>query len=305
MLADDGSQPVPPLRDASAGESAEAPSPGRAPLPLQAFELRVATPPSAAQIRAAKVDRWVHRRAEPRPLAVLWMVYLVSASVLTIGAQGILGLIAPDVYRPGARVLLAAAGAGVGILWPMIRLSQLVPARPVRSKVLDAFVIAGPLNAIIWPQALPWMAGWSPAVCGVLSLLFTGWVLGVGGLLLIAMGNQDRDRDHPGPWVARTAWMVVFVFLSVASPLLHGLGSLDAAGDPRQVWTPGLFSPISLVFEVTKDRTWMGVTAAALPEHWHAGWITLAGGLLMFIVASVVPRSSGVKPLPEQSRRMG
>lgn len=290
--------------DSQAGSS---PPPAAVPShqPILAFELRVPTPPSAAQIRAAKVDRWAHRRAEPRPLAVLWMVYLVAASVLTIGAQGVLGLIAPDVYRPGARILLAAGGAGVAILWPMIRLSQLVPARPVRAKVLDAFVIAGPLNAIIWPQALPWMAGWSPAVCAILSLLFTGWVLLVAGLLILAMGNQDRDRDHPAPWVPRTAWMVVFVFLAVASPLLHGLGSLGAATNPREVWTPALFSPISAVFEITKDRTWMGVTAAALPEHWRAAWITLGLGLLLLLVAARFPGRAGVKTLPAQSQEMG
>lgn len=264
--------------------------------------MRVEAPPTAAQRRAAKVDRWAHRRAEPRPLAVLWMAYLVAASVLTIGTQGVLGLIAPDVYRPGARVLLAAAGAGVAILWPMIRLSQVVPARPVRATILDALVLAGPLNAIIWPQALPWMAGWSPAVCAVLSILYSGWVLVIGALLLVALGRHDRDRDHPAPWVPRTAWMVVFVFVALAAPLLHGMDAFNAARDPRQVWVPGLFSPLSAIFEIAKDRTALGVTAADRPEHWRAAWFTLALGLVLLLVAA---RPWGVKPLPEQSRSPG
>jgi len=261
----------------------------------------VQTPPSAAQIRAAKVDRWAHRRAEPRPLAVLWMLYLVAASVLTIGAQGVLGLIAPDVYRPGARILLAAAGAGVGILWPMIRLSQLVPARPVRAKLLDAGVIAGPLNAIIWPQALPWMAGWSPSVCAVLSILYTGWVFLVAGLLILAMGRQVRDRDHPAPWIPRSAWMAVFIFIAVASPMLHAAFSFNSALDSRKAWTPNLFSPVAAVFEITKDRAWMGSAAVALPEHWWAAALSLAAGLLLLLfAASPISTRFGVKILTSE-----
>jgi hypothetical protein len=254
-------------------------------------------PPAPASRPAAKVDRWAHRRAEPRSLAVIWMLYLVAAGVLTIGTQGMLGLIAPDVYRPAARVLLAAAGAGVSILWPMIRLSQVVPARPVRATILDALVLAGPLHAIIWSQALPWMADWSPAVGAVLSILYSGWVLVIGALLLVAMGRRRHARDHPAPWIPRTAWMVVFVFLAVAAPLLHGIDAFHAASDPRRVWVPGLFSPLSAIFEIAKDRTALGVTALAMPEHWHAAWFTLALGITLFLVAA---RPRGVKPLPEQ-----
>lgn len=272
-------------------------------LPVRSFEVRVATPPSQAQRRAAKVDRWAHRRAEPRPLAVLWMLYLVAASILTVGAQGVLGLIASDVYRPGARILIASAGAGIGVLWPMIRLSQVVPTKPVRSKLLDAFIIAGPLNAIIWPQVLPWMAGWTPGVCAVLSLIYSGWVLLVAGLLILAMGNSERDRDHAAPWLPRTAWMAVFVFITIASPLFHGLRSMGPAVDARGVWTPGLFSPISAVFEVTKDRSWMGATVAAQPEHWRAGWLTFGAGVLLIMVASDV--RGGVKIPWAQSKEKG
>lgn len=274
----DGQSPEPPRGEVEASSTPIEPQ-APAPLPIRAFELRVPADPAKSRAAAAKVDRWAHRRAEPRALAFVWMLFLIGASLLTVGAQGVFGLIAPDVYRPGARLFLCVLGVGVSIVWPMIRLSQYAPARPVRSTLLDALVVLGPTHAVIWPQALPWMAAWPLRACATLAAIFTAWGMLVAALLMVAYGTRARDRDYPAPSVPRGVWMIVFVVLAFASPLA-GLPSAFSSPptDPWDVWAWALFSPITAAFEVARDRSWTGSAVAPMAEHAAAAWVILAIG---------------------------
>src|SRR5262245_56761146 len=67
---------------------------------------------------------WSHRRGEPRTFAAIWLLFLFAATILSVGAVGLFGLVSTDVYRPAARVMLEIVTVGVVILWPMVRLSQ-------------------------------------------------------------------------------------------------------------------------------------------------------------------------------------
>src|SRR5262245_41002258 len=136
----------------------EGPSAASEPAPADAAPASPAPPVPAIDFTAAPSDPWAHRRGEPRTLAALWLLFLFAATILSVGAVGLFGLVSTDVYRPAARVMLEIVTIGVVVLWPMVRLSQEAPKFPLRAMLGDCLVILLPTQAVIWPQALTWMA---------------------------------------------------------------------------------------------------------------------------------------------------
>ena len=48
-----------------------------------------------------------------------------------------------------ARIMLEVVTVGIVVLWPMVRLSQEAPKRPVRALLLDSSVILVPAQAVL------------------------------------------------------------------------------------------------------------------------------------------------------------
>src|SRR5882724_1214791 len=117
-----------PTQPPMSSEAAPAPSSAAAPPP----ELH-ATP-----------DPWAHRRGEPRTFAAIWILFVFMATVVTIGAVGVFGILSTDVYRPAARGLLEIVTVGIVVLWPMVRLSQEAPAHPFKAMLVDLLVVVLP-----------------------------------------------------------------------------------------------------------------------------------------------------------------
>lgn len=231
-------------------------------------------------------DPWAHRRVEPRPLALVWTLYLLGACALTLGSLIYSGVFGPDVCRPATRQLLALVAMGLCVMWPMLRLSQAVPAaRPGRGVLRDYLVLVGPGQMLVWPQGFAWLSAWPWSVIAALALWMLVWPLLVGGLLALAcsspaVGQPAQTKLRGAQHMGRAGLMLGFLALSLAGPplakaALHALGvhpaptprfaGADSAGDLS--W---LASPVFGVFELTRERPEQIGSAGIGPPHWYA-----------------------------------
>ena len=219
-------------------------------------------------LRPRTRDRWAHRRAEPRALAFMWTLYLFVASMLTFAYVGTHGTLSWDVYRPVARLMLVTAAVGIGVLWPMVRLSQLPPQRHVgKSMLADWIVIVLPLAAVILPQA--WLAGWPADVVTAVATHLASWALLVAGILMFALGRRT------GP-MQRSIAMGLCIMLLLAWPIATAVvrsagGSLPELGD--------FASPLTMVYQLTADRPYRGHWHTVTAGQWWAILVKCATGL--------------------------
>ncbi len=234
--------------------------------------------PSSPEQQPTTVDRdifgnapkgrpdWSHRRGEPRQFAILWLMYLMGATVLMLASISAARAISPSITRPAATSMLVVCTVGVCVLWPVVRLSQRRPERPVRAVAADLPVVALPVFALVLPQGFWFLAGWSMgivlSVCGVV----TAWSLLVGALLAFALTTVDRK---PELGIARTVWAGVFVLIAVGGPIATALGASVA----------GAFSPITMLTGVVRDEQITGLITRGGPEHVRAlGFVFIAAG---------------------------
>ncbi|MFA6044023.1 MAG: hypothetical protein WC718_03475 [Phycisphaerales bacterium] len=232
---------------------------------------------------APKPDPWAHRRGEPRTFAALWIILLFMAAVVSIGSAGATGLVSIDVYRAGARIMLCIIGASLGLIWPMVRLSQEAPDSPRRSMAQDIFVVAAPLQAMTWPQCLPWMAAYPIPPIAALSANFLAWTILIAGLLALLLERAKRD-----PATSRAALMAIIAAICFAGPAIGLLTRHPTLTPESRVDLWQLSSPVTAPWEIVRDRTWTGYAAAAASEHWFAAAIigTVAGFVWVFVLAS-------------------
>lgn len=257
--------------------------------PEELFEL----PPSHVHAvgKGRNSDPWAHRRAEPRPLALMWTGYLLVATIACLGPVTAAHYLTPDVYRPAASLLMAASLLGVTIYWPMIRLSQQLPAqRPSRSVVLDSIAIFFPLQATIWPQAMPALSSWNATITAAVALHATAWLLIAGAILTLALVHiLRREARGESSQLRRTGWMGLNVLTTFAAAVVAFLtGAFDHLGAPSSAPATYVWSPASVVFDITADRSWLGVAGAVQPIHWWSGLVLLMGGLCLWILTIII-----------------
>lgn len=235
---------------------------------------------------APRPDRWAHRRGEPRTFAAAWIAYLFVAAIIALGTSGSLGLVATDAYRASARVLMVLAGIGIGALWPMLRLSQERPDAPAKAALRDFAVVMLPLQAIIWPQALPWMASWPVAVTGALAAHFAAWGLVVSGVLALAWAPPFTSVMRRG------LFMAMHLSLGVVSPALRVLtGPTEDLS--RRAPSPDILltaSPFAGAWEIPADRAWSGLAGQVSQSQWMVFAAVAALGLACWAFAAVLAR---------------
>lgn len=229
---------------------------------------------------------WSHRRGEPRVMALLWMVYLMSTTVLMFSSMAHAYSISPDITRPAARSMLTVVVVGFAVLWPMIRCSQRIDSRDhVWFAFRDAVVIFVPMQAVLWPQALPILASWSLPVIAAVSALCLVWLLVLAGALAMAMGSIQRAA---GRELVRVSWMLVMLAIVFAAPVLGSVRSLGVqieVDQPRVGW---LLSPITGVLELVRDRRELGTAARVFPEHWRMILAIACVGIALLLIARAI-----------------
>lgn len=209
-------------------------------------------------------DPWAHRRGEPRTFAAAWTIFLFFAAGVSLASSGALGLIVTDAYRASAKVMFVIVGVGLGVLWPMLRLSQERPADPLKAMRHDAVIVLLPLLALVVPQVLPWMGAWPASVLGAMLAGFAAWTLLISGLLARSLAGLGWPGSSP-----RWLLMLAFVALSAFGP---GLVLLMPAEETQT--QPGwrsvalMASPITLSLELTGDRVSGGAPSIMARPHW-------------------------------------
>ncbi len=240
---------------------------------------------------------WSHRRGEPRGLALGWTVYLMASAIISFGPSVMALASTPSAYRPAAVRLTVLVAVGLYALLPLVRLSQAWPLRPARSAMVDLCVLLCPALILVWPQMI--LAWWPVDVTAGVSALLVGWSLILGAILTLAAPLAGPHARAAGPDAAlRLAIISAWYALIIAAPLagLAMLPSMSLGGDHRGPFggTAWMFSPISGVFEITRDRSWSGRPARTAPEHWASiGLIWIVAALLW---SAVLARRSGARP---------
>lgn len=155
-------------------------------------------------------DPWAHRKGEPRPFALLWAIYLMAAALLTIFAVSRISIPSTAQFVYACRAMLVMANLGVVVLWPMTRLSQQFPQRPVRAVLVDLLIVLVPVQAVVWP--MPVLAHWSWPVTAAQAASTAAWAMLVASILLVAM-------RHPTHW-GRTISMLACLGVALIGPAL-------------------------------------------------------------------------------------
>lgn len=228
-----------------------------------------------------KPDPYAHRRGEPRSFIALWVLYVVGAILLSLTALGARGFLDMGVYRVGLSRLMVALVAGLVLVWPMLRLSQVGPRQVVRSFVGDWCIVMMPLMGVVLPQALPWMDVWPAAFACCVTLWCGAWGLVVVGVLCNVFATRE-DASHGarmlGIGVLALACLVPVAFLPFVETRPQGSGQ----GLLFTAWL--LPSPIGGMWDMLRDRGWSGSAARLAPQHWTASLVVLGVGVLLVAI---------------------
>lgn len=220
-------------------------------------------------------DRWAHRRGEPRVLALLWSVYLFGAAISTVMRIPVLGMTDLRFVQNASRMLLLLIAVGLVVLWPMVRLSQAPPRRPLLATALDLLLLNATLQAVVWP--LTWLGKWPLAVTGGVALTLLTWSLLVGGV--VACGTARRAG------FGRTIWMTLSVLLVGGAPAFAIVAG--ASGGPIADEL-ALASPLTAVYALTTGPS--GLSPAMDATTWAGAWAPAVVAAPLWLLAGATVR---------------
>lgn len=236
--------------------------------------------------RPAAGDALAHRRGEPRLFTLAWMLFLLGALLTTVLAARPRGTVEVSTVRIAAQTLFALVGLGVALLWPMVRLSQTSPRRPLAAALGDFFVVAGPMQVVIWPMR--WLTLWSWDVIAGVSLALSGWALLSAGA--IAWGARTAGG------AARTTWMIGIAAIACGGAAIAMLAS-SMGLESHQLW---LASPLTVAQAITQAPS--GLEPSMDRLEWR---LALAPGCLgaLLIAAGAVRAALPGAPDPRMASR--
>ncbi len=214
---------------------------------------------------------WAHRHGEPRLLVLCWAVYLLAASGATIMRLPRIGFADPRFVQSSARLLILLIAVGLTVLWPMVRLSQASPRKPMTAALVDLVALLAPLAAVLWP--VTWLGRWDWRVTAAVLALLAAW-----GFLLsavIAVGTRG------GSALGRIGWAAVCAMVVVLGPTI----ALILSGTGADAWPLFYASPLTGVFALTTEAS--GRVPTMMAVEWWSSAGPLAGGMVVWAVAVV------------------
>ncbi len=252
-----------------------------------------------------KHDRWAHRRAEPRTLAFLWAMYILTAALLTIGVllfRGPWALLDKGVYQYAARTMLLCVAIGLAVLWPMARLSQSVSLRERASGAIfkDMLVLLPPTQAVIWAQAAA-RAGWAMDLIAAIAVSLLAWPMLAGAVLAVVL----RPKAHQMPDGVYDPGTVFAGLRGPSAPArtLAMLGFVAAAVLPLvalqsgPAWA-GVLSPVSAVLDLGHPREVGPGASSVVDGRWPVLLGQLGLALLAWVLLAALDRAPEVPQTP-------
>jgi len=201
----------------------------------------------------------------PRGLIFLAAAWLVGSWIAAMGTTTPVHATSPS-YEPGVRLMLQIVVLGLGIGWPLLRLSQPTKPAPIRQVLLDLLVLLTLLQVVIWLPRL--LTTWLVIRTAAVDALLAGWTVLIG--VVVAAGVRTNNPT------ARTLVMLVCVLLSLLGPVLAWFGLHITLDQPKLA----LLGPFMSVRELTEAGS-----IAPRPDQWKhiiiiwaiaiGAWITL------------------------------
>lgn len=198
-----------------------------------------------------------------------------------------------DMYRPNATLLLCLCGCGLGFLWPMVRLSQARPGKPIWAFIVDGVAVAFPASIIVVSQSMPWMAAWSPYESALMIVSYIAWAsFIVCALSLAVRPNKGRVGESMDGWVlnatgtsplaTRGGWMACIASLQAVGPLFGSILS-SYTHSPWAIKLCLLTSPVTAPYAATS------IDAATVSQWggYHPAEFAAAGFPLVFAILLV------------------
>lgn len=229
-------------------------------------------------------DPWAHRRGEPRTFAFCWTLFILTAIAGSVMWVARYAALTSGAYAPAARIMLIVVGVGVTLLWPMVRLSQASPPRPVLMHMLvDTWIVLLPVQVVLWP--LVFLAGWPVNIVLGVAANFMAWGVLTGGLLAVALSGAAIEHPRDPRLLRRTLWMLAMIVLTLGAPLI--VLAVRMAGE-NQEWEERLsmFSPLTSVAVLT-GRGMLGPQNPITPWQWECMLAVGVTGTLSWITAFV------------------
>ncbi|MEN0021024.1 MAG: hypothetical protein AAF747_09105 [Planctomycetota bacterium] len=246
---------------------------------------------------------WSHRRGEPRWFALAWTMFVLATTLTAIFSAGTPDLGSRLAYAEASKHLMVVLGVGVGLLWPMIRLSQASPAGGLRGScgaaLRDVVIVLTPLVAVILPHFL--LARWPVPVVLAVACSFAAWTLLVGAMLAIAI--RERGARSFG---ASVSWMLAFVALVAGVPAVVGLvvavqpAAISVRSSASIEWW-WLGSPATSAVEMVRPRAWTGASTAVVGGHWVGIAVVASCAVALWIGAIAAGHANGAAVVAEAS----
>ncbi|MBL8747164.1 MAG: hypothetical protein JNK58_12520 [Phycisphaerae bacterium] len=223
------------------------------------------------EVRTRANDPWAHRKGEPRPLALIWSLYLMASALVTLLRVRSLTMPTTEQFAFGCRSMLLMVMIGVALLWPMIRLSQQYPHRPDRSLFADLLVLLVPVQAVVWPMGL--LTHWPLDIVLALAGATASWAILSAGVLACAF--------NAGSASARWGWMLVCVLIAITSPTTLTLWPGNIPTITRGVMLHA--SPLTAPWALTSAPS--GLAPMMQPWEWALVTIPAASGAILWWLA--------------------
>jgi hypothetical protein len=209
----------------------------------------------------------------PRGLVMLAALWTFASWTILFGLSPPVQAQAAS-YGPSITLLFTSVGVGLGVGWPLLRLTQQASAAPIRQSLADAAALVFLLQVVVWPLRL--VTAWSMDRTLAVVAVFAIAASTIGAALAIA-GRASSGRG-------RAAAMLVLVGATLApTPLV--LPDADAAAGPRVVGEIAVsLSPAALLARFSAPEP-LGLGAADLSLLRTAAAVSGALWLCAFGVA--------------------
>ncbi len=236
------------------------------------------------------------RPTPPRGLIFLASAWLIAGWVMSMGLRPPIQLHAAS-YTPSVRTLLFSLIIGIGVAWPLVRLSGSLRAWPIRQTLLDLLVLLCLAQVVVWPLRL--VTPWPPVRSAAIDLLLIGWAAAIAAI--VAIGSVPA---RGGRGLLRSMAMAMIMVILLGVPCVTAIGgealpfTIRPLGEGAEAWWATVaLSPLTAI-----DALSGGGPTPPEAEEWQAvRWAWYAAGALWLAAIILIPMIPRLDEGPEAS----